>query len=74
MRRDGEYRVVEAAYLVPGDRISLRTGGGIPADCKLQRGAQIQARRRLRHPPLTAVCPYTSYICCSRVLVEVVAF
>lgn len=83
MRRDGEYRVVESAYVVrnqfpfagprqvicklcsgcvhaeyhrretlhcshlqvPGDRVSLRSGSAIPADCKLQRGAQIQASR-----------------------------
>ena len=42
VRRDGQLRRVDAAFLVPGDRIALRGGAAVPADCLLQGGASLQ--------------------------------
>lgn len=42
VRRDGEVRRVDAAFLVPGDRVSLRAGQAVPADLLLQRGGPLQ--------------------------------
>ena len=38
VRRDGAAHYVDAAYVVPGDRVSLRAGAAVPADCVLQQG------------------------------------
>lgn len=34
-KRDGEWQVLDAAYLVPGDTILLGSGAAVPADCRL---------------------------------------
>ncbi|HET7465301.1 MAG TPA: cation-transporting P-type ATPase [Candidatus Dormibacteraeota bacterium] len=39
--RDGEYRQVPAAEIVPGDVISLREGDVVPADARLVDGANV---------------------------------
>ena len=35
IKRDGEWRIVESKYLVPGDLIRLGVGDLVPADCRL---------------------------------------
>jgi H+-transporting ATPase len=42
VRRDGELRRCDSAFLVPGDRVALRGAAAVPADCVLQRGAALQ--------------------------------
>ena len=42
VRRDGELRRCDSAFLVPGDRVALRGASAVPADCLLQRGAALQ--------------------------------
>lgn len=42
VRRDGQLRRVDAAFLVPGDRVALRGGCAVPADCLLQGGTSLQ--------------------------------
>ena len=38
VRRDGAVTSIDAAFVVPGDRVSLRAGAAVPADCVLQQG------------------------------------
>ena len=38
VRRDGAVTCIDAAFVVPGDRVSLRAGAAVPADCVLQQG------------------------------------
>ena len=41
-KRDGVFNNINAAELVPGDRIALNAGANVPADCTLCAGDQIQ--------------------------------
>jgi magnesium-transporting ATPase (P-type) len=43
VRRDGEWRVVEAEQLVPGDVVRVRSGDRVPADLRLLRSANLLA-------------------------------
>lgn len=38
VKRDGRYTVIEAAQLVPGDLVLLRSGSAVPADCRVNDG------------------------------------
>lgn len=38
VKRDGEWKHIDAALLVPGDLISLSSGSAIPADCRINEG------------------------------------
>jgi H+-transporting ATPase len=38
VKRDGEWKHIDAALLVPGDLISLSSGSAIPADCRINDG------------------------------------
>lgn len=38
VKRDGEWKHIDAALLVPGDLISLNSGSAIPADCRINEG------------------------------------
>jgi len=38
VKRDGEWQVINAALLVPGDMILLASGSAIPADCRVNCG------------------------------------
>lgn len=38
VKRDGEWKHIDAALLVPGDLISLNSGSAIPADCRINDG------------------------------------
>lgn len=38
VKRDGEWKHIDAAMLVPGDLISLTSGSAVPADCRLNDG------------------------------------
>lgn len=40
--RDGVHQTINAALLVPGDRITLIVGGAVPADCDLCEGSPVQ--------------------------------
>ncbi|OQR93764.1 plasma membrane H+-ATPase [Achlya hypogyna] len=40
--RDGVHQTINAALLVPGDRLTLTVGCAVPADCDLCEGASIQ--------------------------------
>lgn len=35
MKRSGKWRKINAAELVPGDRVGLGSGSNVPADCRL---------------------------------------
>lgn len=35
MKRNGKWRKINAAELVPGDRVGLGSGANVPADCRL---------------------------------------
>jgi H+-transporting ATPase len=38
VKRDGKFRTMEAALLVPGDTVLLASGSAIPADCRVNHG------------------------------------
>ena len=38
VKRDGEWKTVDAALLVPGDMVLLAAGSAIPADCRVNEG------------------------------------
>lgn len=38
VKRDGEWRAIDASLLVPGDLVLLATGSAVPADCRLNEG------------------------------------
>ena len=38
VKRDGEFQVMNAANLVPGDTVLLATGSAVPADCRVNEG------------------------------------
>ncbi len=38
VKRDGEWRAIDASLLVPSDLVLLATGSAIPADCRLNHG------------------------------------
>ncbi len=38
VKRDGEWKQMDASLLVPGDLISLGNGSAIPADCRINNG------------------------------------
>lgn len=40
--RDGVHQTINAALLVPGDRVTLMAGGAVPADCDLCEGNPVQ--------------------------------
>lgn len=39
VKRDGEWRHVDASMVVPGDLISLANGSAVPADCRINHGS-----------------------------------
>jgi H+-transporting ATPase len=38
VKRDGRFQEIDAALVVPGDLISLSSGGAVPADCRTNCG------------------------------------
>lgn len=38
VKRDGEWKQIDAALLVPGDLVSLGSGSAVPADCRINEG------------------------------------
>jgi H+-transporting ATPase len=38
VNRDGKWRSIDAAYLVPGDLVLLACGSAVPADCRINHG------------------------------------
>jgi H+-transporting ATPase len=38
VKRDGEWRHLDAALLVPGDLVTLANGSAVPADCRINHG------------------------------------
>eukprot|EP00966_Prymnesium_polylepis_P313163 7236162-Prymnesium_polylepis.1 len=42
VKRDGAWRKIDAALLVPGDRVALNAGANVPADCAVGKGMIIQ--------------------------------
>lgn len=38
VKRDGEWKQIDAASLVPGDLVTLANGSAIPADCRINEG------------------------------------
>jgi H+-transporting ATPase len=38
VKRDGEWKHIDASMLVPGDLVLLATGSAIPADCRINNG------------------------------------
>lgn len=42
VKREGVWRKIDAALLVPGDRVSLAAGCNVPADCRVDAGMEIQ--------------------------------
>mmetsp|Transcript_17428 Transcript_17428/g.21179 ORF Transcript_17428/g.21179 Transcript_17428/m.21179 type:complete len:956 (-) Transcript_17428:1356-4223(-) len=42
VKREGEFRFIEAKFLVPGDVINLKLGDIVPADCRLQAGKPLE--------------------------------
>jgi len=42
VKRGGVWRTIDAALLVPGDRIALNAGANVPADCTVGGGMDIQ--------------------------------
>lgn len=38
VKRDGQWQTIDAALVVPGDLVSLKAGGAIPADVKVNHG------------------------------------
>ena len=38
VKRDGEWRSIDASLLVPGDLVLLATGSAVPADCRINEG------------------------------------
>jgi len=41
-KRGGEFRTLEAKYLVPGDLVNLKLGDIVPADCRLKAGKPLE--------------------------------
>lgn len=37
-KRDGRWRTLDAALLVPGDLVLLGSGASVPADCRINHG------------------------------------
>ena len=42
VKRDGTWTKIDAALLVPGDRVALASGANVPADCRVGPGMEIQ--------------------------------
>ena len=42
VKRDGVWKNINAAHLVPGDRVALNAGAGVPADCRVCPGVPIE--------------------------------
>ena len=42
VKRDGQWKNINAAHLVPGDRVALNAGAGVPADCRVCAGPPIE--------------------------------
>jgi H+-transporting ATPase len=38
VKRDGKFQTLDAGLLVPGDLVSLGSGGAVPADCCVNEG------------------------------------
>jgi len=38
VKRDGEWKTIDAATVVPGDMVKLASGGAVPADCSVNEG------------------------------------
>lgn len=55
VKRNGEWKVIEAAELVPGDVISIKLGDVIPADGRLISKISLQSRRGLTKSLLLSI-------------------
>merc|ERR1719326_473235 len=40
VKREGQWRKIDASLLVPGDRVALASGANVPADCRVGKGME----------------------------------
>ncbi|RYY87071.1 hypothetical protein EON63_04630, partial [archaeon] len=60
VKRDGDWRHIEASLLVPGDLVTLANGSAVPADCRINHGTIELDQAALTGMECEHVCmPYT---------------